>query len=234
MQVRKQVVIVEDSRPTRDRLSGVVENNPALDLVGTADCVRQGRLCLEEFKPDILLTDLDLPDGSGIELIKFASSSQCTESIVITVLGDEKSVIGAIQAGASGYILKDSEPADIGETILKTCEGASTISPSVARFILKQFSISSAISATTQDAEINGSESDKPPEEPSVHIASSLTKREHEVLRLIAKGFTYQEIANTLSVSVHTITTHIKHIYRKLAVSSRGQAVYEATQIGLI
>ena len=231
--MRKRVVIVEDSKPTRDRLSGVVANNPALDLVGTADCVRQGRLCLEEFKPDILLTDLDLPDGSGIELIKFASATQHTESIVITVLGDEKSVIGAIQAGASGYILKDSEPADIGDTILKTCDGASTISPSVARFILKQFSTDSSESIKKK-VENSRAELDKPPEESSHQNPASLTKREHEVLRLIAKGFTYQEIANTLSVSVHTITTHIKHIYRKLAVSSRGQAVYEATQIGLL
>ncbi len=215
------ILIVEDQEPTRNRLAHAISSNPLLTLLGAADCAEKGRSDLEKLKPDVLLTDLNLPDGNGIDLIRAATRQGSTESMVITVFGDEKHVVAALRAGATGYLLKDCDSVDIGRAVLQLQDGGSPISPSIARHLLKAFKQESD---TEDNKEANTETRDAP----------SLTKREHEVLRLIAKGFSYQEIAEVLSLSIHTVTSHIKHIYRKLAVGSRGEAVYEASQIGLI
>jgi len=101
------IIIVEDQEHTLNRLADAIRSNPQLELVGTADSAAEGRRILEELRPDILLTDLNLPDGNGIELIRRAADLGTTESMVITVFGDEKHVITAIKAGATGYLLKD-------------------------------------------------------------------------------------------------------------------------------
>jgi len=229
------VIIVEDQEHTLNRLADAIRSIPQLELVGTADCAVDGRRMLEELRPDILLTDLNLPDGNGIDLIHRATDLGTTEAMVITVFGDEKHVVKAIRAGATGYLLKDCDAVDIGEALLQLRDGGSPISPSIARYLLNIFQKESAkeegaefvgsnkANASSQIA--SGSEPDAKP---------TLTRREHEVLRLIAKGFSYQEIAESLQLSIHTVTSHIKHIYRKLAVGSRGEAVYEASQIGLL
>ena len=119
--------------------------------------------------------------------------------------------------------MKVCDAVDISKAILQMRGGGSPISPSIARHLLKHFHPPQPESPPAPSGD------DTTPDRGPV-----LTRREHEVLRLIAKGFSYQEIAETLSLSVHTVTSHIKHIYRKLAVGSRGEAVYEASQIGLL
>jgi len=230
------VLVVEDQEHTLKRLADAIRDNPKLRLVGTANCAVDGQKCLEELQPDILLTDLNLPDGSGIDLIRTAGGLENTESMVITVFGDEKHVVTAIRAGATGYLLKDCDAVNIGEAVLQLRDGGSPISPSIARYLLKVFQRegsdnnpdNSADNSSDNNAGDSGKSVDNPKNSPR------LTKREHEVLRLIAKGFSYQEIAESLHLSIHTVTSHIKHIYRKLAVGSRGEAVYEASQIGLL
>jgi DNA-binding NarL/FixJ family response regulator len=133
--------------------------------------------------------------------------------MVITAFGDEKTVIAAIEAGASGYLLKDGSSAEVGEALLELVGGGSPISPSIARHVLRRLQ----------------RENEAPAED-----APRLTEREHEILSLIAKGFSFPEIAGLLSISAHTVTTHVRHIYEKLEVSSRSSAVYEAVQLGLI
>ena len=229
------IIIVEDQEHTLNRLADAIRSKPQLNLFGTADCSVDGLRLLEELRPDILLTDLNLPDGSGVDLIRYASNLENTESIVITVFGDEKHVVTAIRAGATGYLLKDCDADRVGEAVLQVVDGGSPISPSIARYLLKVFQSDSVLkeaAATSakndkrsvEDGKPNANSQDNPP----------LTRREHEVLRLIAKGFSYQEIAESLHLSIHTVTSHIKHIYRKLVVGSRGEAVYEAGQIGLL
>ena len=219
------ILIGEDEEHTRNRLANAVRSNPNLDLVATAENVADGRQFLQTLQPDVILTDLNLPDGSGIDLIKEASKSN-TESMVITVFDDEAHVVDALCSGATGYLLKDCDAVDVSNALVQLLEGGSPISPSIARYLLKVFraDFKANHDATAERNEIINRDVDAP----------TLTKRENEVLSLIAKGYSYKEIAETLSLSVHTVTSHIKHIYRKLAVGSRGEAVYEANMIGLL
>lgn len=217
------VLIVEDQVYTRRKLADAVSQHGEMNLVATADSVATGLEAIQTHKPDILLTDLNLPDGNGVDLIRWACEIGGIESIVITVFGDEGHVVDAIRAGATGYLLKDCDAVEIGDAITQVRDGGSPISPSIARYLLRHFTESprndgdggNAGTALTADV-------------------PDLTRREQDVLQLIAKGFSYQEIANTLALSIHTVKSHIKHIYRKLAVKSRGEAVYEAGQYGLL
>jgi DNA-binding NarL/FixJ family response regulator len=209
-----RVLLVEDDGPTREHLARAVESHPALALIGRAASLAEARAQLGGELPDVLLTDLGLPDGSGIELIReLRSRAPQALAMVVTALGDEKTVIAAIEAGASGYLLKDGSFAEIGAALLELVAGGSPISPGIARQVLRRLQRGSA-----------GAAPDAP----------KLTEREHEVLELIAKGFSFPEIAALLSISAHTVTTHVRHIYEKLEVTSRASAVYEAVQLGLV
>lgn len=210
------VLLVEDDGHTRERLAGIIMATPKLSLLGAAGSLAEAQTMLKDARPDVLLTDLGLPDGDGIELIKqVRASPPPSEAMVISVFGDERRVIAALKAGAAGYILKDGSTEHIGNAILQLLDGGSPISPAIARHLLKQ---------------LQPAEKAPPPEE----AASLLSAREVDVLSAVAKGFTYNEIADMLNISFHTVSSHVKHIYRKLEVSSRSEAVYEAVNLGLI
>ncbi|MGB1110908.1 MAG: LuxR C-terminal-related transcriptional regulator, partial [Gammaproteobacteria bacterium] len=134
-----------------------------------------------------------------------------TEAMVITVFGDEKHVVDALAAGAGGYLLKDDSFTEIGAAIEQLLAGGAPISPAIARHLLKRF---------------------QPKPEPA--LPERLTNREQEILKSIAKGYTAKEIAELEGVTYYTVTTHVKNIYRKLAVNSRTEAIFEAIQLGLI
>lgn len=228
---RPRVLIVEDDPTTLERLAALVESHDAFELFGRAASLHEARGLIAGDMPDVLLTDLGLPDGSGIELIaQVAAASAGTEIAVMTVFADEGHVLRAIEAGATGYLIKDGNDQDVITAIGQLVRGESPISPSIARHVLRRLvpggRSEAAGAAETASPALNpdAAGSDKP----------LLTDRETDVLRQIAKGFSYDEIAAALGISVHTVTTHIKNIYRKLAVRSRGEAVFEAMQLGLI
>jgi DNA-binding NarL/FixJ family response regulator len=216
MTVMHTVVLLEDDPVTRDRLAGIVGQAPGLVLLAALADLRSAQAWLAAHaSPTVLLVDLQLPDGSGIDLIRHMRRvAPKTESMVISVFGDEPHVVGAIQAGATGYLLKDASADEITQAIHRLVAGESPISSAIARHLLRRF----------QPA---------PPSGPA-EGAPALTPREREVLQLIAKGLSYQRIADALVMSPHTVTTHIKQIYRKLEVNSRGEAVFEAQQLGLL
>jgi len=208
------VLIVEDNPVTLDVLVQVVEHEPRLELSGTAASYGDAADSLKN-NPDILLVDIGLPDGNGIDLIRQAKQSfPDTEIMVISAFGDEDHVVDAIEAGATGYILKDKALAKVGPHILSLLKGESPISPGIARYLLRRFQ-----QKPKQDTD-----------DPSLN----LTEREQSVLTLIARGYSRSEVAESLNMSQHTVATHIKHIYRKLSVHSRTEAVFEAYQMGLI
>jgi len=209
------ILLVEDDPPTNWRLKDALEQ-AGFD-VAAAMTLAEARASLETRKPRVLLTDLQLPDGHGIELIRETRAQlPDTEIMVISILGDEESVISAITVGATGYILKDAFPTDIAATVRELVAGHSPISASIARFIVRR---------TQSSAE--------PPPGPQLNTAK-LTPREIDILWGIAKGFSYAEIASHLGMSRQTVPGHIKSIYRKLEVHTRGEAVFEALQQGLI
>lgn len=226
-----KVLLVEDNQPTRERLAGVIQQTEGLELLGAAATFAQAQSLLNQAMPDVLLTDLGLPDGSGIDLIReVRGQPDPIEAMVISVFGDERNVINALEAGAAGYILKDDSMEQIGNAVVQLMAGGSPISPSIARHLLRRFQ---------PDAEGNGPETTaarnaqpSAPEPPSP--PSPLSARETDVLTAVAKGYTYNEIAQMLNISFHTVSSHIKHIYRKLEVSSRSEAVFEALNLRYI
>lgn len=211
------VVVVEDDDHTRAHIARAVRAHRRLSLSGEAGTCDEGRELVSRCPPDVLLTDLGLPDGNGIDLIRTLRARRPeSRALVITVFGDERSVVESLEAGASGYLLKDGTHEEIGSAIDQLLDGGAPISPHIARYLLKRFH--DPIRAEVRPGR------DTP----------SLTGRETEVLELIAKGFGYAEIARLLGISAHTVTTHVRHIYGKLEVRSRGEAVYEAVSLGLI
>jgi DNA-binding NarL/FixJ family response regulator len=211
------VLVVEDDQPTRTRLARAVASNPELRVCAAVGTVAEGRAALARDVPAVLLTDLDLPDGNGIELIRAARQAAAgTQSMVITVFGDEQHVVAAIEAGALGYLLKDASADSIGRAITEMLQGGSPMSPPVARYLLQRFARAAEPTAAAP--------SDTP----------ELSAREREVLTFIVKGFSYAEIARLLELSTHTVATHVRRIYGKLEVHSRGEAVYEALATGLV
>jgi DNA-binding NarL/FixJ family response regulator len=215
-----RVILVEDDDYTRERLARAIAAHPDLRLLGTAASCDAGRALLARGGIDVLITDLGLPDGSGVDLIRASRDLDPSPlALVITVFGDESHVIAAIEAGAMGYLLKDGTADYIGASILEMIAGGSPISPPIARYLLRRFRPSAA-----PDAE---------PAAPTP-LPAPLSDREQEVLQLIVKGFSYAEIAGLLGLSAHTVTTHVRGIYRKLEVHSRSEAVYEALTTGLV
>lgn len=225
-----KVLLVEDDEPTLERLVSAVNKHQQLN-VGERHTTLKGALdSLATYRPDVLLTDLGLPDGHGLELIKAVKKlGEEIEIMVISVFGDERNVIAAIEAGATGYLLKDGSADYIGESIIDMLNGSSPISASIARHVLKRFRATSTQNATTGSSLDPNQKRPKPAAD-----APKLTKREMDVLEYITRGFTYNEVANFLELSPHTVTSHIKHIYQKLEVKSRSEAVFEAVQLGLV
>lgn len=214
------VVLVEDDPPTRDFLAASLAAGEDITLAAAVGTLAEARAALERARPDVLVTDLNLPDGWGGDLIREVRRSRPqVEIMVISVLGDEASVMKAVRAGASGYILKDARPIDLIESVRDLMAGRSPISASIARHIIRQ--AHAAPPAPAADAQ------DAPP-------APTLTPREMDILWGIAKGFTYNDIAERLGISRQTVPSHIKNIYRKLEVNSRSEAVFAAVEMKLI
>ena len=233
-----QVLVVEDDALMREFFAASVSRCDELQLAASVGTVAEAIAWLDASAVDVLLTDLGLPDGSGLDVIRHAVRlNPACEPLVISMFGDEDNVLASIEAGALGYLHKDATPDDIAQTILDMRAGASPISPMIARRVLFKYQADKKQSnkllehASLAKAAIN---SDVIQSNPVALLQSTLTPREHEVLSLIARGFSYAEIARLQGLSVHTVQTHIKRIYSKLSVHSKSEAVFEATQMGLI
>jgi DNA-binding NarL/FixJ family response regulator len=203
------VLIVEDDAQFREAFSQAVLRAGDLRLIGAAPDLQSGMVLLRD-QPDVLLVDLQLPDGSGIDLIRAASHQDppC-DTMVVSVFGDERNVLRSIEAGATGYLLKDVPADELVQQIRVLRAGGSPISPIIARQLLTRF---------------------VPPEA----AIDPLSAQEVRVLTLTAKGHTYDEIAGLMQISRHTVQTYVKRIYRKLQVNSKLGAVSEGLRRRLI
>lgn len=213
-------MIVEDDAVTRRSLSLAIDSEPSLKLMAAFDSVKPALAWIETQAVDILLTDLGLPDGSGIEVIRAcAGRHPHCEIMVITISADAKDVLTCIEAGASGYVLKDAGRREIVRAVLDLRAGGAPISPAIARLVL---------------ARVREGKTDLAAAPDTSEVAIRFTKREAAILDLIACGDSYAEVARALALSVGTVQSHLKHIYGKLAVHSRGEAVFEAHRRGLL
>ncbi|WP_306252228.1 response regulator transcription factor [Parvularcula sp. IMCC14364] len=211
-----KTILIEDVPAARAAFTEVIDLHPRLHLVEAAASWAEGKKALEQ-DYDLLITDLDLGDGTGLDFVKQASASGDKKVIVITVLGDVKSVMASVEAGADGYVLKSAQPEELKSAITTVLEGGAPISAAVAGHLLKKIRSENTPQAI---------EGDRP--------ATRLTSREVEILTELARGFTNKEVARQLGISPYTVAEHVKAIYRKMAVSTRSEAVSQAYREGLI
>jgi len=212
-----RVVVVEDQLRILEPLLRLLEAAPSLRVVGSARSGEEALELLEDTPCDVILCDLGLPGISGIEVIAAAKRRwPSTEVLVFTVFEEEEQVVGAIRAGASGYLLKGASADKIVEAIAEVRAGGTVIQPSLARKLLDHFRVPAPAAPVDDEG------------------GRSLSPREAEILQLIAKGLTNPEVAEILSLSRSTIRTHLEHIYEKLEVTNRVEAVTEGLRKGII
>lgn len=217
-----RVMLVEDDVTFHQRLLDAIDLTTDLVLQTIVSTRAQALDALQGEPVDVLLVDLGLPDGSGLDVIRLAYQlwPQCG-IMVSTAFGDEMHVMRSLEAGASGYLLKDSGPDRIAEEIRSLHQGGSPISPLIARQILTRF--------RGRDSTLRAS-----PQPASEGTCASLSARERQVLEFMTKGFTSDEIAKLMSVSRHTVLTFVRRIYNKLEVTSKTEAIYEARHQGFV
>ena len=213
-----RVMVVEDDIVTRRLLCNAIKLEPSLQLSAAFGNVLDAQNYLASSSIDLLLTDLGLPDGSGLAVIRSCHQLfPLADIMVITLFSDEDQILACIEAGASGYVMKESGHVNIVRAILDLRSGGSPISPVIARKVLARMRRYAAGASAAQAAE-----------------DAMLTRRESAILELISRGGTYAKVAEALGLSVGTVQTHVKHIYAKLSVHSRTEAIIEAQRRGLI
>ena len=178
---------------------------------------------MEKLKPDVLLCDLGLPRMSGIDVTRAVKAKHPgIEILIFTIFDEEEKVLDAVRAGASGYLLKGAAADKIVDAIKEVRGGGTVIQPNLARRLLKHFKV--------EPADATAPATPQPIEGPT----RKLSDREQEILQLIAKGVSNAEAAQMLNVSRATIRTHLEHIYQKLEVTNRVEAVTEGIRKGII
>lgn len=223
-----RVLIVEDEPEFMRRFSNAVLGDPALSLVASVSTGEAGLAMLDLQAPDVLLVDLGLPDMEGVQLIRHvALHHPACDVLVVTMFADDDHVVASIEAGACGYLLKDASAERIAASIHELRAGGAPISPGIARRILTRIRLRTGPAPGQAAMPAAGGAARSAEQSP-------LTPRESELLQMIAKGYTFDTIGTLLEISPHTVVAHVKKIYRKLAVHSRSEAVYEASQMGLL
>jgi DNA-binding NarL/FixJ family response regulator len=209
----RRIMIVEDDPIVAEHFSDIVRSSRQLELIAVAPSLAAARAQLG-LAPHLVLLDVGLPDGSGLSLIAELKAKGETLVLMVTTFGDRETVVAALCAGADGYLLKDSNAATILSGIEATLAGGAPVSPAAAVYLLDSLRAPAAEPKTAEAATV------------------FLTQREIELLKHFAKGASYKEAARALEISPLTVGNHVKSIYRKLAVNSRGEAVYSAMRTG--
>lgn len=206
-----RILIVEDIAETRSWLCGIAgEAFPGCTITEEGS-VRGGVAAAASSQFDIALLDLGLPDGSGLDVLRrIKNDHPQTICIVTTVMGDDAWIVGALSAGANGYLLKDQPQDVLVRQLRQISDGVPALSPAVARRIMDHFRLTGPAAPDDE-----------------------LTARERDVLALIGRGMRNGEVARALDLSENTVASYIKGIYRKLGISSRAEASWHATRMGL-
>lgn len=212
-----RTAIVEDDPASRKMIVSLLQADPDYIVVAELAEGKAAIAALAHLALDIALVDIGLPDISGIDVIRSLKSlhPQCNV-LVITTFGDEKTVTSALEAGADGYLLKGTALEELKRDIRALRDGGSPLSPMIARKLLNRLQTRAADERAESAAE------------------TTLTPREHEILDMIAKGFSYAETSKICGISPATVHSHLKSVYRKLEVHSKTEAVYEARRRKLI
>jgi DNA-binding NarL/FixJ family response regulator len=203
------VAIIEDLEEIREGLKNYIEPDKELVVVGAFASAEEAMIMLPRIRPDIAIMDINLPGINGIGCIR-AIKDDCpaTQFMMFTIYENDEKIFEALQAGASGYLLKNTDPLDILEAIKELHDGGSPMSPNIARKVVNIF---------------------RAKNDSSVH-SDLLAKRENDVLELLSKGLLYKEIADHLSIALGTVRQHIHSIYEKLHVQNRTEALNKVSK----
>lgn len=199
-----KVGIVEDDAAYRASLTVLVQGTPGYQCAGAWGTAEAALIEVPRAKPDVVLVDVRLPKSSGVELVGLLKPRVAdTQFVMLTVVEDAEVLFEALAVGATGYLLKDTPPADLLEAVADAHRGGSPMSSVIARKVVGRF----------QRAAV-----------PAAPPVAELTDREREVLELIARGYLYKEVGEKLGIHFDTVRTHIRRIYGKLQVHNRTQA----------
>jgi two-component system, NarL family, nitrate/nitrite response regulator NarL len=207
-----RLVVVDDHAIFRRGLIGLISDFEGFEVVGQAASGEDALQLIAKHKPDLVLLDINMPGMSGVDTLRALRSSGFSQPVLmLTVSQNENDLMGAIMAGASGYLLKNAEPESLRQTMQNVAGGQSVLAPEVTAQVFRV--IRNRMGPTNE---------------------LTLSEREVEILRCMAKGLTIQEAAKQLFISENTVKTHMRHILTKLEVSNRAEAVAKALQTGLI
>jgi DNA-binding NarL/FixJ family response regulator len=224
---KPKVLLIEDEKTIRRFVRAAVEEEDC--AVVEAETMAGGLIEAGVQKPDLLILDLGLPDGNGIDLIRtLHERDPALPILVISTWSTEQVIVAALQAGATGYVLKERDELEISLSIRSALRGGAPIDPFVAKRILELIGKGGSLLAKPVAQAQTQTQTDRGGD------VSPLTPREIEILSLVSKGLTNREIADVLALSKLTVGCHIRNIYKKLAVKSRTQAVFEARSYGLL
>ncbi len=205
-----RVVLADDHAVVRAGIRQFLEQDPVIQVVAEAGDGLEAQEQIAQHRPDVVVLDIQMPKASGIEVTRWVRANHRNVGVLIlTAYDDDPYVMAVLQAGANGYVLKTAEPEAIIRAVHDVYEGKSALDPLIARKLMDRI---------TADAR-------RPEVQP-------LTKREMEVLRLVAKGYTNKAIAVQLHISDRTVQGHLAHIYNKLQAGSRTEAVMRAVSLG--
>ena len=212
-----RVLLVEDDAHMRRVIAQDLLADDRVNLVAQGASAREGRRLAALHDFEVLVVDLNLGDGTGFDLLQHVKTLRpFAEVIVITASDDEQHALQAFALGASGYMVKNSWFGSFPQAVLQVVNGGASITPALARRLLRQFENQPAARARAK----------------VVQDGETLSDRERAVLRLVASGHTSPEVGTRLAISAQTVNTHVKNIYRKLQVHTRAQAVSMASHLG--
>jgi len=204
MQTAITVAIVEDDAGLRTSLSGILQRSPECRCVGVYGSAEEALAALPAVRPRVVLMDINLPGMDGVECVRrLAPTNPEAQILMLTVHEDTDFIFDSLAAGASGYLLKPVRAAELLAAVKNVYAGGAPMTSSIARKVVQSFKHARAAAAETE----------------------RLSPREQEILDYLAKGYSYKETAEQMSISYSTVHTHIEHIYHKLHVQSRAQAV---------
>lgn len=199
-----QVAVVEDESGVRQSLADIIRSLPDCECAATCACAEEALERLPDIKPQVVLMDINLPGMDGVECVRRLSVAlPGVQILMLTVYDDPNSIFNSLAAGASGYLLKPVREAELHAALKDVIGGGAPLNGNIARKVVQSFK-----QATPSDS-----------------VTESLSPRELDVLDHLAKGYSYKEVSDIMGISYSTVRTHIEHIYHKLHVQSRGQAV---------
>ena len=215
-----RVLIIDDQTVVRAGLAAIVGSDPEIEVVGQGSNGEEALELAETKSPDLVLMDLQMPVMNGVQATRSLKQIHPTLPIlVLTTYAADEWVFDAVRAGAAGYLLKDTRPAQLLAAIKGTVAGETFLDPAIAGKLLRR---------------VNHSSNNNHKPSPPLELVEALTQREIEVLALVVKGMNNREIGEQLHLATGTVRNHVSEIMGKLAVSDRTQAAVLAVQIGLV